>query len=148
LRRHDKMKPKQLLRFVLILFIIGTLITLFTGVLFDTYIPKVKVPSEYRIFSAITTEYGIPFPWISYSKIDFTRTDFPPLLPGAPLPPNFYGYSISYWTFYVLNFIGNVLLYTSIIFLIPLFDYLIKLILHWKYRKSNTLQRNLVLPQD
>jgi hypothetical protein len=142
------MKPKQLLRFVLILLIIGTLITLFTGVFFDTYIPKVTVPFEYRILSAIRTEYGIPFPWISYSNIDFIRSDFPPLLPGAPLPPNFYGYSISYWTFYVLNFIGDVLLYTSIVFLIPLFDYLIKLILHWRYGKSLNLQRNLALPRD
>jgi hypothetical protein len=136
------MKPRQLLKFILKLFILGTVFTLAMSVFYVTYEFQDRVdPVTYAYRS--TTDFGVPMPWFSHTtgwKEGFYWNWWYGTI--------FKRVIISEYDFLMSGFIEDVLLYTSIVFLIPLFDYLIKLILHWRYGKSLNLQRNLVLPQD
>jgi len=134
LEKTQEMKPKQLLRLFLTLFILGTGITLATGIFYSSFVPKIPVPHNYSVSSSTGIGYGIPFPWISYFKVVFFYSNYN--VAPIHLPASFWGYSTDSWAFNVLNFIEDILLYSSIVFLIPLFDYLIKLIIHWRFGKT------------
>jgi len=118
LRRYEKMKPKQLLRFVLILFILGTVITLCVGIFNSTdesttppiYTNPLFDPMFFTYSSR--TNYGIPAPWLSYT---YNYTYFNPYHRGL----GFVKYNvISEYTFLWFGFIEDVLLYSLISFLL------------------------------
>jgi len=131
------MKPKQILRFVLVLFILGTSLALLTGIFYTSFIPKLVSPRDYHISGATGTKWGVPFPWISNSKVVFSLDPITGNPSVLQVNPHFFDdVPVSFYTFYVWNFIEDTLLYGSIVFLIPLLHYLIRLVLHWKFTTS------------
>ena len=138
------MKAKQLLRFVLILFIVGTIITLSMSIIYITNESTTPPLTENPLFVTYSskTDFGIPAPWLSYTH---NRTDFNPYHKGLGSSYSFYPVVISEYTFLWFGFIEDVLVYTSTAFLVPLTDYLIKLIIHWRFGKNLDLQRNPTL---
>jgi hypothetical protein len=138
------MKPKAILRFVLILFILGTIITLSMGVFNnnnESVTPSLYLNPLFLTYSS-KTDYGIPAPWLSYTH---NFTNFNPYHRGLGYVVP---YAISEYTFQWFGFLEDVLVYTSILFLIPFFYYLTQKILYWRFGRNLDSQRDLIGQPD
>jgi hypothetical protein len=104
------------------------------------------IPDHYALNTVTMTDYDVPALWLSYISgvAELIPFSHPPGINFTLLQ----FIAVSEYDFLWFDFIEDVFLYTSIVLLIPLLDYLIKLILHWRHGKSLTLKRNPVYPKD
>jgi len=117
------MKLRQFLKLVLVFFTLGIIITFWSTFsnVENSHLVLLLLP----VGNVGTVWYGSPAPWLSYTVRLFT----------SPTVVKF----VSEYDFLWFGYFEDVLFYTSILFLIPLFYYLTQLILHWKTRTSLNL---------
>jgi len=106
---------------MLILLMIGTVCTLASVVIYYPWTPSVPNVGYYYTVKAYGNSSGFPLTWISNGAITI---DVYSLAPGPPPVETF-----SSWTFYTLNFIEDVLLYS-------LFSFLLLVYLDWRKKRE------------
>jgi len=134
------MKPKEFLKFILKLFILGTVITFVMDILVDMYnLPYgtrngLVIPDHYALNTVTMTDYGVPALWLSYISgvAELIPFSHPPGINFTLLQ----FIAVSEYDFLWFGFFEDVLFYTSILFLIPLFYNLTQLILHLRFGES------------
>jgi len=121
------MKLRTCLRTVLILLVVGTVCTLVSVIVNQPWTPSIpNFDYYYTLNYAYGNSRGFPLTWISNWAISI---HFYPLVPilGYRRPPT--ETTSGSWTFYPLNFIEDVLLYS-------LFTFLLLVYLDWRKKRE------------